>query len=488
VAHDRAVDAVRPRSRATRVGSGDASDQPQAYLWTADLLPPGLGIGIEASGTLDDVTTLPPGPRLPMLVQTYVFGRYRHRWLPALRRRYGDVFSLQIAPRRRRLVIVARPDLIREIFAGSATRFHAGESSAILEPLMGSHSVLLLDEDDHLVARKRLMPAFNGAALRGYRDLVAEIAREKVDGWPTGSPVALQPRLQTVTLEVIMRAVFGVTDDDRLAEIRPLVERIVSVRPLIMLAGYYPRLRRYGPWRRHLEIQNRLDDRLYAEIAGRRGVDGLDQRRDVLSRLLSTSDGSWTDEQLRDQLVTLLLAGHETTATALAWAFHELARHPEEQAAARQAADRGDDTTLNAVAKETLRLHPVIYEVGRVLTEPTGIGGYDLPAGVSVMPAIGLVHADRRQHPSPARFDPTRFLGDDQPSSHAWLPFGGGVRRCLGAGFSLMESEVILREVLTRFEMRPATPRPEPAIARNVTLAPARGARVVLSARDQGVR
>jgi cytochrome P450 len=430
------------------------------------------------------MTTLPPGPRLPMLVQTYVFGRYRHRWLPALRRRYGDLFTVRIAPRQRRLVIVARPDLIREIFAGPATRFHAGESNAVLEPLMGSHSLLLLDEDDHLAARRQLMPAFNGAALRGYRDLVAEITRERLAGWPTGVPLALHPRLQSVTLEVIMRVVFGVSDQARLVELRPLVERIVSVKPYIMLAGYYPRLRQYGPWRRHLEIQERLDDRLYAEIADRRRCDDLDTRNDVLSRLLSTSDGAWTDEELRDQLVTLLLAGHETTATALAWSFHELARDPDAQSAARRAADSGDDTHLSAVAKETLRLRPVIFEVGRMLTEPTTIGGYDLPAGVSVMPAIGLVHADRQQHPSPERFRPERFLGDDPPSSHTWLPFGGGARRCLGAGFSLMESEVILREVLTRFEVRPEATRPEPAISRNVTLAPAKGTRVVLRRRD----
>jgi cytochrome P450 family 135 len=418
-----------------------------------------------------------------MLVQTYLFGRYRHRWLPALRRRYGDVFLLQIAPRRRRLVVVARPDVIREVFSGPETRFHAGESNRALEPLMGSHSLLMLDEDDHLAARRRLMPAFSGVSLRGYRDLVAGITREQIAGWPAGRPVALHPRFQTITLEVIMRVVFGVTDRARLAALRPLVEQVVSVGPLIMLAGYYPRLRQYGPWRRHLEVQRRLDDLLYAEIADRRRADGIASRRDVLSRLLAASDGDWTDEQLRDHLITLLLAGHETTATALAWAFHDLARSPSVQSAARRAADSGDDDYLTAVAKEALRRHPVIFEVGRMLTEPTPIAGYDLPAGVSVMPAIGLVHADPRQHAEPERFRPERFLGDDPPSSHTWLPFGGGARRCLGAGFSLMESEVIVGAVLERFEVLPASPRPESTIARNVTLAPGDGARVILRRR-----
>jgi cytochrome P450 family 135 len=426
------------------------------------------------------MTTLPAGPRLPMLVQTYAFGRYRHRWLPALRRRYGDVFALRIAPGGRRLVVVAEPEVIRDVFAGSATTFHAGESNAALEPLLGSHSLLLIDEDEHLSVRKQLMPAFNGAALRGYRDLVAAITKEHLSDWPTGVPVAMHPHLQRITLDVIMQVVFGVTDATRLAKLRPLVERVVLVGPLLMLAGYYPRLRRYGPWRRHLEIQQRLDEELYAEIAQRRAGSGLDEGRDVLSRLLTTGS-EWSDEVLRDQLITLLLAGHETTATSLSWTLHEIARSPGVQRAARQAASAGDDAYLSAVAKESLRVYPVIFEVGRLLTEPTTVAGYDLPAGVSVMPAIGLVHADDDHHRDPERFQPERFLGDDPPSSHVWLPFGGGARRCLGAGFSLMESEVILREVMTRFEIRAATAEAEPPITRNVTLAPKHGARVVLN-------
>jgi cytochrome P450 family 135 len=425
------------------------------------------------------MSALPPGPRLPMLVQTYAFGRYRHRWLPALRRRYGDVFTVRIAPGGRRLVIVAEPDVIRDVFARSATSFHAGESNAAMEPLLGSHSLLLIDEAEHLAIRKQLMPAFNGAALRGYRDLVAGITKEHLADWPTGTPVSMHPHLQRVTLDVIMQVVFGVTDPTRLATLRPLVERVVLVGPFLMLAGYYPRLRRYGPWRRHLEIQQRLDEELYAEIAERRAGSRPDEGRDVLTRLLTTGS-EWSDEVLRDQLITLLLAGHETTATSLSWTLHELARSPEVQRAARHAASTGDDAYLSAVAKESLRVRPVIYEVGRLLTEPATVAGYDLPAGVTVMPAIGLVHADDAHHPDPERFRPERFLGDDPPSSHIWLPFGGGARRCLGAGFSLMESEAILREVLTRFEIWPGSEAAEPPITRNVTLAPKHGARVVL--------
>jgi cytochrome P450 family 135 len=429
--------------------------------------------------------SLPPGSRLPMAAQTYLFGRHRHRWLPRLRRRYGDVFTVRIAPRNRKLVVVARPDLIREVFSGSAMTFHAGESNTFLEPLLGKHSLLLIDEDEHLDVRRQLMPAFNGAALRGYRGLVAEIADDQLARWPTGRPIPLHPRLQTLTLEVIIRVVFGITDQTRLAAMRPLLERLVSIRPYIMLAGYYPSLRQYGPWRRHLEMQERLDELLYAEIADRRTLPGLDERSDVLSRLLSVPGPGLSDVALRDQLITLLLAGHETTATALAWAAHDLARDPDIQRNAQRAADNGSDDYLNATAKEVLRLHSVIYEVGRLLTEPATVGDYDLPAGVSVMPAMGLVHADSDHHPAPERLRPERFLGDDPPSSQIWFPFGGGARRCIGAGFSLMESEVILREVLTRFDLRPDG-QPEPAIARNVTLAPGKGARVVLRPRRPG--
>ncbi|MPZ59697.1 MAG: cytochrome P450 [Propionibacteriales bacterium] len=441
-----------------------------------------------AAAAPDRATSLPPGPPWPMVVQTFLFGGYRHRWLPTLRRRYGDAVLLRIAPRSRRMVLLARPEHIREVFSGSSTTFHAGEGNAILGPLMGPHSVLLLDEDDHLKVRRQLMPAFNGAALRGYRDLVAGITREQVGGWPVGRHAPIHPRMQAITLEVILRVVFGVTDRARLAALRPLVERVVSVSPLIMVAGFYPPLRNYGPWRRHLEVQERMDDLLYAEIAERRTADSLADRHDVLSRLLTTPESSLTDEELRDQLVTLLLAGHETTATGLAWAFHELARNPAVLASAQRVADERDDAYLGAVAKEALRLHPVIYETARVLTEPAEVAGYRLPAGVTVMPVIGLVHSDEEHHPRPREFRPERFLDPDPPSSHTWFPFGGGVRRCLGAGFSLMESEVILREVLTRFDVRAGTSRPEALKARNVTLAPRRGARVMLTPRRPGRR
>lgn len=426
----------------------------------------------------------PPGPKLPVTVQTVLFGRYRHVMLPALRRRYGDTFMVRIAPHRRRLVLLCNPDDIRTVFSGSAETFHAGEGNAILGPVMGDHSVLLLDEKEHQRIRRLLMPAFHGSALRDYRGMMTELVGEAVRGWPADEPIALQPRMQALTLDIILRVVFGVTDPARLAVLRPMVDRVVTLDPITMLGWFYPKLRKVWPWRAFAELQTALDSELYRIIAERR-ADPTPDGDDVLSRLLATSRGDTaplTDAELRDNLVTLLLAGHETTATGLAWACHELARNPEQQRAAFAAADRADRDYLTAAFREALRLHPVIYEVARRLTEPVELGGYRIPAGATVMPGIGLVQSDADHFPAPDRFDVTRFAGRS-PAPGTWIPFGGGIRRCLGAGFAELEATVVLEEVLARFELQPGGRRPEAPRARNITLAPKHGARVSLRRR-----
>ena len=326
------------------------------------------------------IHSLPPGPRLPVAVQTVLFGKYRHRFLPAMRRRYGDVFTLRIAPHSRRLVMLSRPEDIRTVFTGPPATYHAGEGNGLLAPVMGHHSVLLLDESEHMRVRQLLMPAFNGAALRGYQDLVAEIARRDVAQWPRGRTFRLHDRMSALTLEVILRVVFGVSDERRLADLRPVVSKVVTISPIVMLGWFYTPLQRVWPWRQFVDVQQGFDRLLYAEIAARRDAPDLGERSDVLSRLLKVSDeSSLTDEELRDNLVTLLLAGHETTATALAWAIHELVRRPELLRRAVTAADEGDDAYLEAVTKEAMRLRPVIYEVARRLTAPVDVAGYRLP-------------------------------------------------------------------------------------------------------------
>lgn len=434
---------------------------------------------------------LPPGPPLPWLVQTIALMRARTRFVPAMHRRYGDLFTLRLPPGGRALVFVNRPEHIKEVFAGDPKTFHAGEGNAILGPVMGEHSVLLTDEDVHMRARRLLMPAFNRAALHSYEQLVASLAKREVDSWRPGQTLMTLDRMNALTLEIIMQVVFGVTDGERLDRLRPLVNRTVNIGPLILLGWAYPQLQKWRPWSSYLDNQAALNEVLYAEIAERRRASDLDVRRDVLSRLLlvgSDDDADQrplSDAELRDQLVTLLLAGHETTASALSWTVHELAMNPSVQHRARAAADDGDLTYLEAVLKEGMRVHPVIDQVARMLTEDTTVAGRRLPAGTTVTPSIRLAHLRDQSHPDPRTFRPERFL-DKEVGANTWLPFGGGVRRCIGAGFSLMEGTAVLREVLQRYELTMNERRPERTRIRNITCVPKGKARVVLSEREQG--
>lgn len=426
--------------------------------------------------------SLPPGPRLPAIAQSLLLHRYRSTVLPYWRRRYGDAYTLRLVPKGRIGVVLSRPEDIRQALNGPDTVFHGGEGSRILQPVMGSRSVLLLDEDAHLQARRRMLPAFHGTALRGYAAMIEEVTAEQVAGWPVGRPFASHPQLNRLSLQVILRVVFGVAEGPRLDALRPLLSKILTVDGFTMLSWVYPRMRRFTRYKTFAQVLADADRLIHAEIADRRAEADLTDRPDVLSRLLVTA-ADQSDDWLRDQLVTLLLAGHETTATALAWTFHELARRPDVQARAQRAADEGDDAHLVAVVKEALRLRPVIYEVARMLTENTEIAGRLLPAGASVLPGIGLVQSDPAHWPDPAEFRPERFLSG-QPANSTWLPFSAGVRRCLGAGFAEMEAVAVLREVLVSYDVRPAGSRkPEKTRSRNITLVPGRGARVVLRRR-----
>jgi cytochrome P450 family 135 len=423
--------------------------------------------------------TLPPGPKWPTLAQSYLFASHRRTFFPRMRQKYGDVFTIRLVPSSRVCVVLTRPEHIREVFGSPPSVMHAGEGNMVLEPIMGSHSLLLLDDEDHVRMRKQLMPAFSGAALRGYAGMVLELAQADVATWPVGKPFKVHERMRNLTLEIILQVILGVTDADRLNTLRPLLDKIVSVSPVIMLGGFYPSLLRVRPWKTYLETQQQVDEILSDEIAQRR--ERFAGRNDVLSRLLAA--GNWSDVELRDQLVTLLLAGHETTATALAWTFHELARRPRELEFGQQAADTGADDELEAIVKEALRLHPVVYQVGRRVTETTDIAGYRLPRGTTIMAAIGVVHRDAEHFPVPREFRPQRFLSDDPPAPGTWIPFGGGARRCIGAGFSLMEATEILRAVLTTYNLQAPHPKPEPPQAKNVTLVPRRGAEILVTRR-----
>jgi len=341
---------------------------------------------------------------------------------------------------------------------------------------MGEHSVLLLDEDAHQVARKRVMSAFHGEAMRGYGEVVEQLTADRVASWPVGTPFALHQHMNDISLEVILRIVFGITDEDRLAQLRPLLQRLVQIGPTTFLGWMYPQLQVVGPWRRFRELKEETDRVLYAEIAQRRTATDLEGRTDVLSKLL-VADPSQSDQELRDHLVTLLLAGHETTASTLAWAFHDLVRQPRLLQRVQRAADDNDEAYLEAVVKEAMRLRPVIGQVARRLAKPVRVAGYDLPAGIVVFPSILLVQKTPSIYPSPEEFRPERFL-DGTPPPATWIPFGGGIRRCLGAALAMFEAQAVLKAVLQRVDLAPAG-RPERAKTRNITTVPARGARVV---------
>jgi len=435
-----------------------------------------------------DPTALPDGPRFSGLLQSIMLMRFRHQWIPHLRRKYGDVFSIKILPEGRWMVFFHKPEHVREIFAGDPEIFHAGKGNAILGPVMGEHSLLLVDSSQHKRARKLLMPAFNGHALRGYESMIEGITKTEVGSWREGVPFESLERMNALTLEVILQVVFGVTDEARLGELRPLVNRTVNVSPAVFLGWGFPRLQKVGPWRKAFENQAALDKVIYAEIAERRRAEDLETRTDVLSRLLlvrdeeDPADTGLTDEELRDQLVTLLLAGHETTATALSWALHELGNNPDVEQKARAAATAGDNDYLEAVLKESMRLHPVIPMVVRHLMEPATIGGIDLPAGANVAASIILAHESEENYPDHLAFRPERF-SEGAVATNTWIPFGGGVRRCIGAGFSLMEGVAVLREVLSAYDVALPTGTTEEAKVRNITSVPKNGARIIVTRR-----
>ena len=436
-----------------------------------------------------DYDQLPPGYRWPAIVQSFVFMRFRHSIVPHLRQRFGDPFTVRLLPKGRPLTLFSSLAATKDIFAGDPEVFHAGKGNAILGPVMGEHSLLLVDGADHKRARKLLMPAFKPKALTAYEGVVTQLARAECDRWTAGEEFRSLERMNALTLEVILQVVFGVTDEERLAKLRPLVYATVDIRPLVLLGWAYPGLQRFGPWKSVADTQRELDDLMYAEIAERREASDLAERGDVLSQLLTVGDSEGeeplSDAELRDQLVTLLLAGHETTASALSWALYELGRHPELMRRAQQAVDEGDDDYLEAVVKESMRLHPVIPMVVRYLMQPVTVAGHRLPRGVSIGPSILLAHSDEENFPQAQEFRPERFVkgSTEKVAPNTWIPFGGGVRRCIGAGFSLMEGVAVLREVLATYDVSSVEGHDDMPKVRNITSVPAEGARIVVQPR-----
>ncbi|MGH3980537.1 MAG: cytochrome P450 [Pseudonocardiaceae bacterium] len=423
------------------------------------------------------VRTLPPGPPLPALVQAGLILVGPLRFLYTCHQRYGDRFTLRI-PGLGNLVYLTDRDDIRSVLRGDPAIFHAGEANAPIAEILGQRSVVVLDGEQHQRLRGMMLPAFHGDSVRSQIAEMAAITADDVTRWPVGEPFPLLPRMQAITLEVILRTVFGVHDEGRLAALRTALPPMVEIgSPLTLLPP--PRvLRNVGLWRRREQRRARAHALLHDEITRCRRDPNLDSRTDTLAMLLRSIDETgqpMPDDELVDQLVTLLLAGHETTATALAWTFERLTRYPALLDRTARAAAGGDDAWLDAVCKESLRARPVVYEVVRRLTEPVQLGGYRIPAGTILTPYISLVHRSARYHPDPETFRPQRYL-DQRPDQLVWLPFGGGVRRCLGATLAQVEMRTVLREVLRRVELAPTTAPDEQVKVRHVTLVPRQGA------------
>ena len=434
------------------------------------------------------MTELPPGPRLPRPVQTIAWITRTGPFLERCRQRYGETFSVRIA-QEGTWVMLTNPEHVRQVFTGDPKVFHAGEANAVLRPVLGDNSVLLLDEQAHMSQRKLLLPPFHGERMQRYGELMREVAEREIEGWPAGTPLQLWPRMQAVTLEVIMRAVFGMEEGSKLDRLRGVLRTTLdwATRPSQMatLALLGPDFVGRMPGFRDRFAD--VDTLLYEEIRARRDDPRLDQREDIMSLLLQArhEDGSpMSDVELHDELMTLLVAGHETTATALAWALERLVRHPDKlERLCDEALADGSGEYADAVAKETLRLRPVIPIVVRRLTEPVEIGGYRLPAGVKAAPCIYLMHRHASVYgPDPTAFRPERFL--EQPAgTYTWIPFGGGVRRCIGGSFAVYEMKIVLAAIARKLDLRPARLERERVVRRAITLTPNRGAEVIVHAR-----
>ena len=418
---------------------------------------------------------------MPRTLQTVAWWNRTVPFLERCRERYGKRFTmrlLQTPP----FVHHSEPEHLREIFTAPPEVLHPGEGARILEPVVGANSVILLDERPHLSQRKLMLPAFHGEKMQALSGLVEQVAEREVARWPKNEPVALHPRLQALTLEVILRAVFGLDAGERLDALRNRLAGILEygAQPSSML----PMFQRGRRWREFAQVRDEADALIYETIDERRANGG----DDILAMLLSArhEDGSpMSPVELRDELMTLLVAGHETTASELAWAFERLTRTPDVLDRLTAEIDSGDgDAYVTATVHETLRRRPVLPNAApRLVMEPIEVGGWRYEPGVCLIADSYLLHHDPDVYPDPYAFRPERFL-DEQPGTYTWIPFGGGRRRCLGASFAMLEMKIVLRAVLAQNELAPAAPGEEGARRRSITLSPRAGSRAVLRSRS----
>ena len=440
--------------------------------------------------------TLPAGPKESAAAQLldWVF-----RPIPFLRdcaRRYGPCFTLRL-PRNPPMVLFSAPEAVKEIFTGDPEQLPAGETREILRPLVGQHSLLLLDGARHQHHRRLMAPSFHGERMRAYGQVMREMTDRNLDTWPTGRAFPIHTCMQEITLDVILRTVFGMDEGPEQGRLRQgLAEFLTLAANPLRLLPWFQRLIGFFTKGRQLDdLLQEIDDLLYAQIARRRQQGGAG-REDILSLLVEAraEDGQpMSDEELRDEMMTMLVAGHETTATSLAWTFHCILGRPEvmDKLRAELQAVIGSGPVesqhiakldyLDATIRESQRVYPILPLVGRLLHEPLQIGGQDLPAGVGVAPCIYLAHHNPDIWPDPDTFDPDRFLAK-RVNPYEFFPFGGGIRHCIGAAFALYEMKIVLAQVLSRASLRAAPGRRVRLVRRGITFAPSRGMPVVCDA------
>jgi hypothetical protein len=431
---------------------------------------------------------LPPGPAYPSLIQAVGFWNRPLPFMERCRARYGKRFTIRL-PATPPFVMISDPAEIKQVFTAAPDVLCPGEGARVLEPIVGTHSVILLDGGAHMEQRKLLLPAFHGERIERLESVVAEVAEREVASWPQGT-LTLHERMQGLTMEIILRAVFGMPPGERLEAMRQRLSAMLAFgeRPISLVPPlpdpFDSVLRRVGPFVGFLRIQAEVDEMIEELIAERRrdGSEG----DDVLAMLLAArhSDGEpMSAAELRDELMTLLVAGHETTATSLSWAFEQISRAPQVLARLNDELEGDDDAYLVATIQEVLRRRPVLpNSAPRLVKKPIEVGGWDYPTGVSLVPHAYLVQHDPEIYPDPYSFRPERFLSRP-PGTYTWIPFGGGRRRCLGASFAMLEMKVVLRAVLTTRALTPSSAAPEPARRRNITVTPRDGGRVSLPGR-----
>jgi cytochrome P450 len=430
----------------------------------------------------DAELSLPPGPRPPAAAQALEWLLRPVPFMERSRRNHGRVFLARLGPEHR-VVFLSDPRLVEAVFTGDPELLHTGDINGIFRRIIGPNSILLLDGEEHMRRRRLLLPVFHGPSLRRFEAAMAEATEAEIAKWPIGRPFSALPGIHRISTEVIMRAIFGAQDDGRSEALRDVLPRFLELcrTPAVFMPALRRELGGRSPWARLLASIRELDDLLLEQIRRRRTTADLDSRPDLLTRLVQTRDedgDGLTDGEIRDELVTLLVAGHETTSGALAFAVEQIVQHPRVLDRLEAAMGAGDDRYLDAVVKESLRRRPVLPIAGRKLTARARLGDYVLPEGTVLMPCAYLLHREADLYSRPEEFDPERFL-DRAPGTYTWIPFGGGIRRCVGAAFGTLEMKVVLRTLFGRLSVR-AAGAPEAPVRRSVSLAPRRGAEIVV--------